>query len=248
MSGHSKWATIKRQKGAADQKRGAVFTKMGKNITVAARDGGGDPETNFKLRMAIEQARAVNMPKDNIERAIKRGTGELKGNAIEEIVYEALGPDNTFFIVESLTDNKNRTVAEIRHIFSKSGGSLGGQNSVMWQFERKGVIRITNYKLLITNLGLSVDDFELKIIELGAEDIKQEEEDLVIYTKVEDLQKIREKLEEENIKTDYAELEYVPKEFKKIEDEKIKDKIQKLFDALDDHDDVNNFYTNVDID
>ncbi len=244
MSGHSKWASIKRQKGVADQKRGVIFTKMAKNITVAARDGGGDPETNFKLKMAIDQAKGVNMPKDNIERAIKRGTGELKGSVIEEAVYEAFGPDNTFFVIETLTDNKNRTVSDVRHIFSKAGGSLGGQNSVMWQFERKGVIRIGNWELGIRNLGLDVDEFELGLIELGAEDIEKDGDDLVIYTKVEDMQKVREGLEQKQITQDYSELEYIPKESKKIENEKTKEKLQKLFDALDDNDDVNNFYTN----
>ena len=137
MSGHSKWSTIKRQKGTADQKRSAVFTKLGNNITIAARDG-RDPSSNFRLRIAMDQAKVVNMPKDNIERAIKRGTGELKGAMIEEIIYEAFGPAGTFFIIESLTDNKNRSVADIRHIFSKFGCSLGGRNSVIWQFKKKG--------------------------------------------------------------------------------------------------------------
>jgi YebC/PmpR family DNA-binding regulatory protein len=247
MSGHSKWATIKRKKGAADQKRGAVFTKMAKNITVAARDGGGDPETNFKLRVAIDKARLVNTPKDNIERAIKKGTGELKGNVIEEIVYEAFGPNNTFFVIESLTDNKNRSVSEIRHIFSKAGGALGGPNSVMWQFERKGVVRIVNYEAKIKELGFQLDEFELELIDLGAEDVEKEDGDLVIYTKVEDMQKVREGLEKIKIIPDYSELEYIPKESKKIEDKKGQEKLQKLFEALDDNDDVNNFYTNADI-
>jgi YebC/PmpR family DNA-binding regulatory protein len=243
MSGHSKWASIKRQKGVADQKRGVIFTKMAKNITVASRDGGGDPETNFKLKMAIDQAKGVNMPKDNIERAIKRGTGELKGNVIEEVVYEAFGPDNTFFIIEALTDNKNRTVSDIRHTFSKTGGSLGGQNSVMWQFERKGIIRIADYKDKINDR----DELELKLIDLGAEDIEDDDSDLVIYTKIDGLQKVREELEKDGINPDYSELEYIPKESKKIESEKVKERLQNLFDTLDDNDDISNFYTNVDI-
>ncbi|MBT4277240.1 YebC/PmpR family DNA-binding transcriptional regulator [Candidatus Falkowbacteria bacterium] len=243
MSGHSKWSTIKRQKGAADQKRGAIFTKMAKNITVAARDGGGDPDTNFKLKVAIDKARSVNTPKDNIERAIKKGTGELKGDTIEEIVYEAFGPSNSFFVVEALTDNKNRSVSEIRHIFSKAGGSLGGPNSVMWQFERKGVIRIEDYKNKIKDK----DELELELIDFGLEDIIIEENDLIIYTKVENFQKTREELDKKNIIVNYAELEYVPKEEKEITDNKEKEKFQKLFEALDDNDDVNNFYTNADI-
>ncbi len=243
MSGHSKWATTKRQKEVADQKRGAVFTKMAKNITVAARDGGGDPGANFKLRIAIDQAKSVSMPKDNIERAIKRGTGELKGNVIEEVIYEAFGPDNSFFIIEVLTDNKNRSVAEIRHILSKFGGSLGGQNSVMWQFERKGVIRIENWKEKIKER----EEFDLNLIDWGADDIREEDDDLIIYTTLNNFQKVKEKMEKNKIDSDYAELEYIPKETKKIEDEKVKEKLQKLFEALDDNDDVNNFYTNVDI-
>lgn len=227
-----------------DKKRSNIFTKMAKNITVAARDGGGDPETNFKLRIAIDQAKSVSMPKDNIERAVKKGTGELKGEAIEEAIYEAFGPDSTFFVIEALTDNKNRTVAELRHLLSKNGGSLGGQNSVMWQFERKGVIRIENYKSKIK----SKDDFELKIIDLGAEDIQEEDGDLVIYAKIDNFQKVREGLEADEISPDYSELEYIPKEYKKMENEAEKNKIQNLFDALDDNDDVNNFYTNADID
>ena len=243
MSGHSKWATTRRQKEAVDKKRGNIFTKMAKNITIAARDGGGDADTNFKLRIAIDQAKAVSMPKDNIERAIKKGTGELKGDAIEEVVYEAIGPDNTFIIVEALTDNKNRTVAEIRHLFSKLGGSLGSQNSAMWQFSRKGVIRIADYKDKIKNL----EESELKLIDLGAEDIKEEESDLVIYTQIDGLQKVREGLEKDGINPDYSELEYLPKDIKKITNDDIKDKLQKLFDALDENDDVNNFYTNAEI-
>lgn len=243
MSGHSKWATIKRQKGVADQKRGAIFTKMAKNITVAARDGGGDPDTNFKLKMAIEQAKSVNVPKDNIERAIKRGTGELKGDVIESVVYEAFGPGNTFFIIEALTDNKNRTVADIRHIFSKLGGSLGGQNSVMWQFERKGVIRVSDYISKIENY----DDVELNLIDLGVEDIKKEDDDLIVYTKVEDLQRVRGGLEGIGVIPDYVEIEFLPRELKRV-DQSGAEKIQKLFDALNENDDVNNFYSNVDID
>ncbi len=245
MSGHSKWAQIKRQKSVADQKRGNLFTKLARNITVAAREGGGDPETNFKLRVAIDQAKAANMPKDNIERAIKRGTGELKGEAIEEIIYEGFGPANSAFIIEALTDNKNRAVAEIRHIFSKHGGSLGGQNSVMWQFERKGVIRIGNWESVIRNLGFEADELELKLIELGADDIQEEEGDLVIYTKVEDFQKVKEALDKEGIKTDYASLEYIAKETKKISDPQEKEQLQKFFSALEECDDVNEFYTNV---
>ncbi len=245
MSGHSKWATIKRQKSVVDQKRSNLFTKLARNITVAARDGGGDPETNFKLRVAIDQAKSANMPKDNIERAIKRGIGELKGEVIEEIIYEGFGPANSVFVIEALTDNKNRAVAEIRHIFSKFGGSLGGQNSVMWQFERKGVLRISDYDNLVKKKGIDKEEMELKLIELGADDIKEEGDDLIIYTKVEDFQKIKEALDKEGIKTDYAGLEYIAKETQKITDPQEKKQLEKIFLALQECDDVNEFYTNV---
>ncbi len=248
MSGHSKWATTKRQKEVADKKRSSIFTKLAKNLTIAAREGGGDPSANFKLRMAIEQARSANMPKGNIERAVKKGTGELKGEAIEEVVYEGIGPENTFFVVEVLTDNKNRSASEIRHIFSKAGGSLGGPNSVMWQFERKGVIRINNFKEKLSEQNLDYEDFELELIDLGADDIEIDNQDLVIYTKMSDLQKLKEALDKKGIETDYVELEYISKELKKDFDEKAKEKIKKLFEALESCDDVNNFYSNVDID
>lgn len=243
MSGHSKWATTKRQKEITDKKRGAIFSKLAKNITVSAREGGKDIETNFNLRMFVEKAKGANMPKDNIERAIKKGIGELKGEIIEKILYEAIGPDNTFFIIESLTDNKNRAVSEIRHIFFKTGGLLGGQNSVMWQFEEKGVIKIINYKLQIKN---SEEEFELNLIDYGAEDIKKDDDDLIIYTKREKLQEVKEKIEKNNIKIESAEIEFIPKEIKKITEQKEIEKLQKLFEALDECDDVNNFYTNAD--
>ncbi len=240
MSGHSKWAQIKRQKGVADQKRGALFTKLARNITVAAREGGGDPEANFKLRVAIDQAKAANMPKDNIERAIKRGTGELKGDAIEEVIYEAFGPENSFFVIKVLTDNKNRAVAEVRHIFSKFGGSLGGPNSVMWQFEKKGVIRLAPRELSPEEK----EEFELNLIDWGADDLKEEDGGFVIYTSLNNLQKVKEKLDQENIGVESADLEYVPKESKKVSAE-AQEKIEKIYEALDDCDDVNDFYTNV---
>src|SRR3989344_404513 len=142
MSGHSKWSQIHRQKGAADAKRGAIFTKLGKNISIAARLGGGDPATNFRLRLAVDQAKAANMPKDNIDRAIKRGTGEIAGGTIETIAYEGFGPEGSAFIIECLTDNRNRTAANIKHYLTKYGGSLGTPGSVSWQFEQKGIVRV----------------------------------------------------------------------------------------------------------
>ena len=162
MSGHSKWSTIKRAKAVTDAKRGAIFTKLGNLITMAVRDKGSSPDTNFGLRMAIEKAKQANMPKDNIERAIKRGTGELGGGQIEELTYEGFGPANSQFIIKCLTNNKNRSAANIRHLFTKYGGSLG---SVMWNFEKKGVIRINSEELKLKNIKL--DDFEFEIIDAG---------------------------------------------------------------------------------
>ncbi|PKL72428.1 YebC/PmpR family DNA-binding transcriptional regulator [Candidatus Kuenenbacteria bacterium HGW-Kuenenbacteria-1] len=238
MSGHSKWATTKRQKGITDQKRGVIFTKLGNIISIASREGGGDPEKNFKLRLVIEKAKQANMPKENIERAIKKGTGELGGAKIEEIIYEAFGPDGVGLIIETLTDNKNRTVSNIKSILNKHGGSLSGVNSVLWMFKKYGVIRIN--KLEILNL----EEFELKLIDLKVEDVEEEEEELVIYIKLEEFQKIKEELEKQKIKIDYAELEWVSKEkISSIADEKeTKEKIKKILEELDDDLDVNNVF------
>ncbi len=241
MSGHSKWSTIKRQKAATDAKRAAIFTKLANMITVAAREKGGDPDTNFTLRMAIEKAKAANMPKENIERAIKRGTGEAGGEQIQELIYEGFGPAKSQFIVKSLTDNKNRSAANIRHIFSKHGGAFG---NVSWNFEQKGTIRITNDELEAKNL--TDEDFELELIDAGAQDIIKEKEGMTIYTNIEDLAKIKKFLEEKNIKTETAEIEYVPKEMMAVSDED-KEKIEKFIADLEDCEDVADYYTNVDI-
>ncbi len=236
MSGHSKWATIKRQKAAADAKRGALFTKLANAITVAAREKGGDPAANFSLRLAIERAKAANMPKANIERAIKRGTGEIAGQAIEELYYEGFGPANSQFIIKCLTDNRNRTASAIRHIFSKHGGRLG---AVKWNFAQKGIIRIASQ-------NLTAPDLELELIEAGVDDILEEDEGLTLITKVEDLQKIKKFLEEKNIKTETAAIEYVPKETIKIEAQADKEKIDKFINELEDNQDVADYYTNAD--
>ncbi|MBD3359423.1 MAG: YebC/PmpR family DNA-binding transcriptional regulator [Candidatus Buchananbacteria bacterium] len=240
MSGHSKWATIKRTKGAADAKRASLFTKLARSITVAAKEKGGDPETNFSLRLAIEKAKSANMPKDNIERAIKRGTGEIQGEEIEEIFYEGFGPGGTALIIKALTDNRNRTSQSMKHLLSKYGGSLGGPNSVMWQFEQKGVIRLGSDKLADKN----PEELELTIIDLGAQDIKKESDYWVIYTKVEDLQKVNKGIEDLGLEVEYADLEYIAKEKIKVSPE-IKEKNQKLFGALDEDEDVDDYYTNL---
>ncbi len=241
MSGHSKWSTIKRAKGTADAKRGAIFTKISNLITIAAREKGGDVDTNFMLRMAIDKAKSANMPKDNIERAIKKGTGELEGGQIEELIYEGIGPVNAQFVVRSLTDNKNRSAASIRHIFTKFGGSLG---SVMWNFTQKGVIRILKENLETLNGDL--DDFELELIEAGAQDIEKEDEGISIITNIEDLQNVKKTLEEKEIKTESAEIEYVAKDEAEISDGD-KEKLEKFTEMLDDCEDVLDYYTNVNV-
>ncbi len=238
MSGHSKWATTKRAKAVVDAKKGAAFTKIAKLITIAARKG-GDPVTNFSLRMAMDKARAANMPKDNIERAIKRGTGEGDGAQIEELTYEGLGPAKTQFIVKVLTDNKNRTAAEIRHLFSEAGGALG---TVMWNFELKSVIRISNDKLVAVN----PDEFELELIDAGAQDILREEEGVTVYAKPEDLQKVKLFLETKNIATETAEIEYVAKDAAQLNEEE-KAKAQNFIDQLEENEDVSDYYTNANL-
>ncbi len=239
MSGHSKWATIKRAKAAKDAKRSAVFTKLANLITVATRERGGDPDTNFILRMAIEKAKAANMPKDNIERAIKRGTGELGENQIVELIYEGFGPATSQFIIKCLTDNKNRSAANIRHLFTKYGGSLG---SVMWNFEQKGVIRV----LASEPKNVVADEFELELIDAGAQDILREKEGWTIYTKIEDLQAIKRFLEKNNVKTESAEIEYIAREKLEVKSED-KEKIDKFIEELEENEDVADYYANVDV-
>jgi YebC/PmpR family DNA-binding regulatory protein len=237
MSGHSKWATTKRAKAVVDAKKGAIFTKLSNNISLAAKEKGGDPTTNFSLRVAIDKAKAVNMPKENIERSIKRGTGELGGAIIAEYIYEGIGPAKSQFIVKALTDNKNRSAASVRHIFSKYGGAMSG---VAWNFENKGVIRI-----LIEELkgGMS-DDLELELIDAGADDIVREDEGITIFTKPENLQKVKLFLDSKNIKTETAEMEHIAKEEIQLSDSE-KESVQKFVDELEDDEDVSDYYTNI---
>jgi YebC/PmpR family DNA-binding regulatory protein len=238
MSGHSKWATTKRQKAVVDAKRGAIFTRIGKLITIAAREKGGDPAANFMLRMAVDKAKAANMPKENIERAIKRGTGELGGAAIEELTYEGFGPAKSQFVVKILTDNKNRSAADIRHLFMKYGGSLG---TVAWNFEEKGVIRVTRENL--TKAGTAPDELELSLIDAGAQDIRPQEEGTTIYTKNEDLQAVIKFLDNKNIATESAAIEYVAKEELELNGEE-KEKVAAFIDELEDNEDVADYFTN----
>lgn len=237
MSGHSKWATTKRAKGVVDKKRGKIFTKLANEIIIAAREG-GDPVINFKLRVAMDRARVANVPRENIDRAIKRGTGEDGGATVEELVYEGFGPAGSAVIVKSLTDNKNRSVSEIKHVFTKHGGSVAGSGSVIWMFEKRGAIKIPKQLLA---------DIEMQLIEAGAEDIREEEENIVIYTKMEDLQKTKTALEKAGFTVSDTDIEFVAKESKKITDASEKEALENFFGDLDDLDDVGDFYTNVEI-
>ncbi len=241
MSGHSKWSTIKRAKAVNDSKKSAIFTKMAKLISIAARDKGSDPDANFGLRMAIDKARAANMPKDNIEKSIKRGCGELEGGQIEELTYEGFGLAKSQFIVKCLTDNKNRSAAAVRHAFTKFGGSLG---SVMWNFDQKGVIRIS--KEALEKDSIDMDELELELIDAGADDILKEDEGITIYTKISDLQSTKKLLDKKNIITESADIEYIAKEEQEV-DEQDKPSLEKFMEILDDDSDVADYYSNVNI-
>lgn len=234
MSGHSKWATTKRAKAATDAKRSSLFTKLSKNITIAAR-AGIDPETNFKLRMAIDQARSYNMPKDNIERAIKRGSGAGEADKIESLLYEAYGPDGVAILIEVVTDNKNRAVSNLKHILSKYDGNLAGAGSVMWMFDIRG-------QIVLSKEDLSEEE-ELAVIEAGALDIIKDEQTRII-TEINDLEKVKNFLQAKNLPISSSEVVYLGKNLIETKDP---EKLLKLLDTLDDDDDVNNVYTNANI-
>lgn len=239
MSGHSHAKTIKHAKELTDKKKGQVFSKLSRIISVAAQEGGGNPETNSKLRMAIEEARSFNLPKDNIEKAIKRGTGELAGEKLEEVVFESFGPGGIAIIIEAITDNKNRTLGEVKQILNQGGGKLGGEGSVRWMFDRKGVITVDS-----KNSNLKKEDLELLVIEAGAEDIYWQEDLLDIYTKPEDLEKIKKTLEGKGIKIESASLGWVEKETIEV-GKKEKESCQKLFEALNENEAVQDIYSNL---
>ncbi|NWF51370.1 MAG: YebC/PmpR family DNA-binding transcriptional regulator [Ignavibacteriaceae bacterium] len=240
MSGHSKWATTKRKKAAIDAKRGKLFTKLIKEITIAARQGGGDIAGNPRLRLAVDNAKAANMPADNIDRAIKKATGELEGQNYSELTYEGYGPAGVAVLVEVATDNKNRTVAEVRHLFSKYGGSLGETGSVSWMFERKGVITLPRN-------DKSEDEMMEIIIDAGAEDLQTEEDFFEVYTSVEDFEPVRKKLIDKKIIPDNASLQWIAKNYIKVNGEDA-EKAIKLLEAIEDCDDVQNVFSNADID
>ncbi len=239
MSGHNKWSTIKHKKGAADAKRGKIFTKLIKEITTSARLGGGDPDGNPRLRKAIDEAKANNMPGDNIDRAIKKGTGELEGVVYDEIMYEGYGPEGVAVLLEVMTDNKNRTVAEIRHLFSKFNGSLGENGCVAWMFDSVGLILVS--KEVATEEQL----FEVAV-EAGAEDVKDEGDVFEIHTSVEAFDAVSKAVKDAGIETVSAELTRIPQTTVKMEG-KSAETMLKLYGNLEDHDDVQNIYANFDI-
>ena len=242
MSGHSKWSKIQHKKGKNDASRGQMFTKLCRAITLAAKEGGGDEDMNFSLRLAVQKAKTENVPKDNIERAIKRGTGDLKDSAIfEEVLYEGFGPNGVAILVDTSTDNINRTVSEVKHALSRFGGSLGGPGSVTWQFEKKGVIRFTADK---KNDISDWEEIQLELMDAGADDIKDEEEGVEILSSVENFKQVLNLFEKLNITPDEAGLAWIPKEEMTADDELV-EKTQKIIEALDELDDVREVYTNV---
>jgi YebC/PmpR family DNA-binding regulatory protein len=241
MSGHSKWANIKHRKGKQDAVRGKVFTRIAKEITIAARESGGDPDANPRLRLAMLNARSVNMPNDNISRAIKKGTGEIAGTTIEEYVYEGYAPGGVAVILEVATDNKNRTVAEIRSMFGKLGGNMGETNSVAWNFTRKGVITIA------TN-GKSEDSLMEVALESGSDDIEYDEDSTRIICAMENYGAVNKYLADNNFQLVESKLEYLPQNTVKISDLETAKKIMKFIDAFEEHDDVQNVFTNMEID
>ena len=239
MSGHSKWASIKHKKAAVDAKRGKIFTQIIKEITVAARIGGGDPEGNARLRLAIDKAKSVNMPKDNIERGIKKGTGELEGVSYEEFSYEGYGPGGVAVLVELMTDNHNRTVSEIRHVFTKNNGKPGEAGSVGWMFEKKGLI-------LLEKEGVDEEALMELALDAGADDISEDDEAWEVHTVPGSFMDVKTALEENGLTILSAEVTMIPKNTQKIEGKEA-EQMLRLMDILEDHDDVQNVYANFDI-
>ena len=239
MSGHSKWSKIKHRKGADDVKRGNLFTKLTREIIIAAKEGGGNPDTNFRLRLAVQKARDSNMPMDNIDRAISKGTGNVGGGSLTEMTLEGYGPSGVAILVSALTDNRNRTVQEVRSVFTRHGGSLGENGCVAWMFKSRGVITVNVNKD-------NADEMELAAIDAGAEDVTVGGGIMEVLTKPETLEKVRESLEKDNVKVDSIELQMVPETSVTL-DEKTATQALKLIDRLEELEDVNNVYSNVDI-
>jgi YebC/PmpR family DNA-binding regulatory protein len=240
MSGHSKWSTIKRQKGVTDAKRSAVFTKVAREISVAARQGGGDPDANYRLRLAIEKARSVNMPADNIKRTIDKATGGGDAEQFEEIVYEGYGPGGVAVLVEAQTDNRNRTAAEVRSMFTKSGGQLAGSGAVAWQFEPRGLVSVARD-------GVDVDEVALNAIDAGAEDVDTDDDEVIeIYTAPGDLESVRKALEAAGVKVESAESTMVPKQHVELDSSRARQALR-LVEMLEDLDDVQRVTANFEI-
>jgi YebC/PmpR family DNA-binding regulatory protein len=240
MSGHSKWSTIKRKKGALDAKRGKIFTKLIKEIMVAARMGGGDIDGNPRLRSAVNAAKAENMPKENIERAVKKGSGGLEGAVYDEILYEGYGPGGVAVLVETMTDNKNRTVADVRHFFAKNNGNLGESGCVGWMFDKRGVISVDA-------AGMDEEKLMELALEAGAEDVVNEDGSFQIYTSPEDFNTVVEQLEKSKVKMSEASILMVPKNTIEVTEEKTAANLLKLLESLEDHDDVQKVHANFDI-
>lgn len=241
MSGHSKWSTIKHKKARTDEKKGKEYTRIAKDIILAARSGGGDPEANSKLKLAIQKAKAINMPNDNIARAIKKGTGELESDAIEELNYEGYAAGGVAVLLDIATDNRNRTASDIRHLFSKHGGNLGETGCVSYLFDRVGLITVNR-----EDIKTDEEEFMLMAIEFGADDVREDEEILEIITSQEMFMEVKEKLEKE-VAIEDADVVMLPQTTVEITDEAIAIKILKLIDVLEDHDDVQNLYSNFSI-
>jgi YebC/PmpR family DNA-binding regulatory protein len=239
MSGHSKWHTIKHAKGVADAKRGQLFTKLTREIIIAAREGGGNPEGNFRLRLAVQKARDANMPMDNIERAIKKGTGEIEGGTLTEMVLEGYGPNGIAIMVNALSDNRNRTIQEVRSTFVRGGGSLSESGSVAWLFDSKGIITIKAE-------NVNPDELALAAIDAGAEDVKVENDYVEVYTTPDTLEKVRAALESQNVSPESSELQMVPKSMIQVEDKAALQTL-KLLEKLEEIDDVQAVFTNADI-
>lgn len=240
MAGHSKWNNIKNKKGKEDAKRGRIFTKLGRYIMVAAREGGADPDYNPALKVAIDKAKAENMPNDNIDRAIKKGTGEIGGSNFEEITYEGYGPSGIAVIVKCLTDNRNRTAPDIRHAFDKYGGNLGQPGCVSFMFDKKGQLGIENSD------NIDSEEIMMEALELGAEDVNFEEEGIEILTSPEDYVKVRKGLEDLGYEFVISEISYIPQNYTKLTDENDIKNMEKMIDILEDNDDVQEVYTNWD--
>ncbi len=239
MSGHSKWKTIKHKKAATDAKRGKIFTRLGRELTIAAREGGGDPDVNFNLRLAMDKAKSANMPKDNIERAVKRGTGELKGQDLTEVTYEGYAPHGVALLVQTLTDNKNRAVADIRRVLTRQGGTMADAGAVAWQFERKGYIAIAPD-------GVDEDNIFEIAVESGAEDVIFGDDMIEIYTELTYFQAVRQALEDSGIEFETSELSMIPQNTLQL-GEKETLKVMGVIEALEDLDDTQQVYSNLEI-